>query len=527
MKAIHTLHEMGIARCRSLLGAVIAACLIAGVAAGPAGAVNVFTLDHSPDGGAGVAVDSAGAGYFAWEHQASSANDVTEFCKVPRGATCTTPVVLPTPPLNAAPFNSTDVSAAFPVLGPGATVYVVGPRYVAADVVVWTSTDGGATFGPAAQVVPSGGYQGSSPTDVLAVGDGFDISSLNPGVNFTHTPAATSGADLTPAGGLTNITGSDLGLAAGNPVEAYSRLDTHPNAIEFRSYTGTGDPNDAANWSAPAHVTNGELPRLAGGPKGLFLASQDAIGGLFKQVNVRPYVPGSGFGAPVTLQSDTPTDNIGSMFQTPTSGQLLVAWQGTDAPNGGIGIRLYRSVDGGASFAPIGAVAEGTPNWSADALRVAAADDGQGFLTFLEGGGGQRLLQVADLNPIDPLAVAGHSVAGSTITTQVTVGSGGTMVVTGLVKNVTALASAARKSSCHKVAHKCVSSAFGAKTLRIAKAGRYTIRLAANATAKRALRRGRTLRVSETLTFRPTGAHKTTIRTFTATVHGSKVLRRH
>ena len=335
MKAVRTLHELGAGRRRSVFGSLLAACLIAGATAGPAGAVNAFTLDQAPDGGAGVAVDSAGTGYFAWEHKASSAGDVTEFCKVPRGATCTTPVVLATPPLNNPPYNSTDVSAAFPVLGSGATVYVVGPRYVAADVVVWTSTDGGASFGPAVQVVPSGGFQGSSPTDVLAAGSGFDISSLNPGVNFTSTPAPTSGADLTPTGGLTNITGSSLGLAAGNPVEAYSRLDTHPDSIEFRGYTGTGDPNDAANWSAPAHVTNGELPRLAGGPKGLFLASQDAIGGLFKQVNVRRYVPGSGFGAPVTLQSDTPTDNIGSMFQTPTSGQLLVAWQGTDLPHGG------------------------------------------------------------------------------------------------------------------------------------------------------------------------------------------------
>jgi hypothetical protein len=498
MKAVPTLHEPGAARRRSMFAAVVAACLIAGATAGPAGAVNAFTLDHAPDGGAGVAVDSAGAGYFAWEHKASPANDVTEFCKVARGATCTNPVVLPTPPLNGAPYNSIDVSAAFPVLGPGATVYVVGPRYVA-------------------QVVPSGGFQGSNPTDVLAAGGGFDISSINPGVNFTSTPTPTTGADLTPPGGLTNITDSSLGLAAGNPVEAYSRLDTNPDSIEFRGYSGTGDVNDAANWSAPAHVTDGELPRLAGG----------AIGALFRQVNVRRYTPGAGFGRPVTLQSDTPTDNIGSMFQTPTSGQLLVAWQGTDQPNGGIGIRLYRSIDGGASFSAVGAVAQGTPNWAADALRMAAAADGKGFLTFVEGGGGQSLLQVADLNPIDPLTVAGHRVAGSTITTQVTLGSSGTMAVAGTVKNLTALASVARKITCRKVAHKCMSSAFGARTLRISKAGRYTIRLAANRAATRALSRGRTLRVSETLSFRPTGAHKTTVKTFTATVRGIKVPRRH
>ena len=191
-------HWPDLARRRSLLGSVVLTCAIAGVTAAPAGAVNVFTLDSGADGRAGAAVDNAGNGYFAWEHKDTSTNDVTQFCKVARGGKCTSPIVLSTPPLNPAPFDSTDVSAAFPILGPGSTVYVVGPRFVAGDVVVWTSTDGGRSFGPAVQTTQSGAYAGSDPTNVLLAPAGLLISSHNAGLNFTSLaggPATTQGAD--------------------------------------------------------------------------------------------------------------------------------------------------------------------------------------------------------------------------------------------------------------------------------------------------------------------------------------------
>lgn len=495
----------------------------------------MFTLDSSPAGRAGEAVDGAGAGYFAWEHNASPTSTVTEFCKVPRGGKCADPVVLATPPLNAAPFDSTDVSAAFPVLGPGSTVYVVGPRFVAADVVVWTSTDGGRSFGPAVQMTQTDAYAGTDPTDVLLAGGGFYVSSHNPGLNFISVqPGAmpASGADLTPSGGLTNISGSTLGLAGGNPVEAFSMLNGgQPQTINFRSYTGSGDPNDAANWSAPAQVTGGILPSLAGGPKGLFLASQDAANGTYTPVNVRKYVPGAGFGPPVTLQSDNSDVNAGDIFQTPTSGQLLVAWQGTSLPDGGTGIRLYRSTDGGASFATVGDVAEGTPNFAIlpDSIRVAAADDGKGFVGFVDFGGGQELLRVADLNPIAQLMTAKPKVLGTTITDKVTVTTSGRLAATSAVTNGQALASAARSKGCkkgqvvvrsHGKKH-CVSDSFGTKTSTI-HAGTTTVRLTPNAAAKRALAGGKTLHVRETLKFTPAGAGKPIVRTFTVTVHGKK-----
>lgn len=167
---------------------------------------------------------------------------------------------------------------------------------------------------------------------------------------------------------------------------------------------------------------------------------------------MRKYAPGSGFGSPVTLQSDNSDVNAGNIFQTPGSGQLLVAWQGTTRPDGGTGIRVYRSTDGGASFASFGDVAEGTPNYAIypDSIRIAAADDGQGFVSFLDYGNGQQLLRVADLNPIPQLTAGKPSVTGSTITDKVLVNTSGTLAATTRITNAQALASAARAKGCKK-----------------------------------------------------------------------------
>jgi hypothetical protein len=536
MNAAHKRREAPIfSGARVLLAAVALSCALVVATPGVAGAVNLFTLDSSPDGRAGVTVDNAGTGYFAWEHKVSGTSNETRFCKVPRGGSCASPIVLATPPLNPPPYDSVDVSAAFPVLGSGSTVYVVGPRFVAGDVVVWTSTDGGATFGPAVQATQSGAYSGTNPTDVLAAGGGFYVSSHNPGLNFTAVSAGSppaTGADLTPAGGLTNITGSSLGLASGNPLEAFAMANgSQPQTLEFRRYSGTGDPNDAANWSAPAQVAAGTMPSLAGGPKGLFLASQDAAAnGNYSPVRVRRYIPGSGFGAPITLQTDTSNDNAGRIFQTPGSGQLLVAWQGTTRSDGGTAVHLYRSTDGGGKFVSVGDVAEGSPQYAIypESIRLAAADDGQGFVSFIDYGGGQQLLRVADFAPIPELGLDRHSVTGTTIIASVTLSTNGTLVTTSNISNAAALAATARKHGCRKGqallrtkhGRKCVSSSFGAKRLSIPRAGKYTVRLSPNAASRRALAKGKSLHVTETLTFRSAHPGKPLVKTFTVTVRG-------
>lgn len=524
-----------------MLGALAMTCALGVTLPSIAAAAHTFVLDTSPAGPAGEAVDSAGTGYFAWEHNMAGNVTETHFCKVARGGTCTSPVTLPTPPLNAAPFNSTDVSAAFPVLGTGSTVYVVGPRYVAGDVVVWTSTDGGATFGPAVQVTASGSYGGTDPTSVLAAGGGFYISSHNPGLFFDSVPSAglapAPGADLTPSGGETNMAASTLGLAGGgatgSPVEAYAMLNSgSPETIDFRAQNGSGAPNDPATWGAPVQVAAGILPSLAGGPKGLFLASQDAANGTYVPVNVRKYAAG-GFGAPVTLSSDTSFDNAGSIFETPVSGELLVAWQGTSLSDGGTGIRLYRSTDGGTVFTSLGDVSEGAPNFAIgpDSIHVAAADDGQGFVTFIDSGGGQSNLRVTDFAPIDAAAKLGKaSVSGAgTVAVPLTVTTGGVLRISTKIVNVGVLATVARKA-CRKSQAAvrqhgklvCVSTSFAAKTVKLKAAGMYRISLAPGAAAKKALAAGKTLRVNATLTFKPSGGLKSIVKHVTIKVKRHK-----
>jgi hypothetical protein len=493
---------------------------------------NSFTLDTSPDGSAALAVDSDGAGYFAWERTVAGSDDVTVFCKVARGGTCTSPLVLPTPPLNPAPYDSTQVSAAFPVLGAGSTVYVVGPRYVASDVVVWTSTDGGATFGPAVQVAQSGSYLGSNATDVLAAGDSFDISSHNPGLNATSVPASGTGpahgADLTPPGGSTNITGSALGLDGGNPVEAFSRANgTSPQTIFTTSDTGGGDPNAAASWSAPAQVTAGTLPSLAGGLAGLFLVSQDAkADGTYGPVDVRRYGADGSFGPPLNLQSDTSGDNAGHIFETPLSGFLLVAWQGATLDDGGTGIRLYRSTNGGASFVRVGDVGEGAPTYAIgpDSIRVAADEQGEGFVTFVDYGGGKSNLRVADFSPIGELALANAKVQASTFVLNVSSNVSGPGTVSGV--GVVPAAEAARTKKCkpHFVRRhgKCVSALYGSGSIHPHAAGAATLKIRPTRRTLARLRSGKRLHVSLTVTFRPSDGGKVVTKHERVTVRGKR-----
>jgi hypothetical protein len=418
-------------RPHALLGvvALALACALAAALPSPAGATNSFTLDTNPASGAfaAVAVDSAGSGYFGWERNGGSSPNVTMFCKVPRGGACTNAIALPTGP--AISDGPTAVDGAFPVLGSGSTVYVVGQRFIQQDVVVWTSTDGGSTFGPPAQF-PSGVSAGSNQSDVLAApSGGFYSSSDNPGLAFTSVPASSGPAPVTDLTGTsTNIGDSTLGLAGGgltgNPVEAF-HMGGSPQTINFRSYSGTGNLDSSSSWNAPSQVTNGMQPSLAGGPSGLFLASEDLDSvGHYSQVNVRKYT-GSGFGQPImTLQTDSAYDNGGRIFQTP-GGRVLVAWVGPALADNGVPIRLYDSTTtGGASFTRIGNVAEGAPNDAIYLIRLAAADDGQGFVSFHEIGSG--LLRVADLNPIkSPTSIVTTlTTAGQPAAAKLTVGPG-------------------------------------------------------------------------------------------------------
>jgi hypothetical protein len=395
-------------------GLSLAACLLAlGLVAGSplARANDLFTLDAHPETPGNVIVDAAGNAYVGWTHEAGGVLvNVPMFCKIPAGGTCTKPTPLAIP---GASGDEDDVSGVFPVFGAGSTVYVVAPRYVKDDVVIWTSTDGGESFG--AGTLNANGYPGlSDPTDVLLHGSELLIGAHNPGLGFGTTPAAGgSGAHFSfESPGAGGVAGSSLGLdASGNPVEAYWNLSSTYEVLFYR-YAGAGSLTEETKWVGPSLVTKGYESHLSGGTSGLFLVSQDypASGTEPTVLEVRKYA-GTSFGAPTVLSNDASVDLFdgGAIAQAP-SGLLAVAWPGTRGTDQARVMRLFTSSNGGASFTESDIAHLGSGYADMENASLAIADTARGWLTYSDAAG----LQVADLNPIAPTPAPAVPIAKKT-----------------------------------------------------------------------------------------------------------------
>ena len=383
--------------------ALFASLAILMIGAAGAAANNRFTLDAGAASPGNVITDAAGTAYVAWTHAGGTTFDTPRFCKIPRGGTCPAPLALPIP---GATTISDGVAGAFPVFGAGSTMYVVAPRHVLNNVVLYTSNDGGASFDGGAIIAGPGSYSSkTNPTDVFrTAGGNFHVGAYNPGLGFSTFPAGQGAISFTDPG-PGGVASSAMGLdASGRPVMAYWNLSTPPYPLRFYRFGGTNPITTEANWTGPTTITNGYEPHLAGGTSGLFLVSQD-YGALSTPtvLNVRKY-DGTTFGAPLTLATDPATFDLfagGEITQSP-SGRIAVAWPGQRAGDNLFVMRLFVSTDGGASFgAPTNVAALGSGYAIEDNAQLATADDGGGWLTYRDGQG----LQVADLNPV-PTAIA-------------------------------------------------------------------------------------------------------------------------
>jgi hypothetical protein len=419
---------------RRLCPTVLGALALAGMLVGPAQAANLFTLDPQADSFGPIVTDAAGNGYVAWLHTGTP-NDSTMFCKLAPGARrCANPITLPAP---AGDPTLNTPSQPFAVLGgagtPAGTVYVVENRYVANDTVIWKSTDAGQTFsGP--DDIGQGCYSNNTNIDDVLWWNGavgFVTGSHNPGLGYGFSvygetcagPLATPGTG--PGQGATGwqfgnpgsggVGSATLGFASSsNPksdqIEAYWLLSTPPTVDFFRYSERTTEitPKEdlsstlPSNWAGPIRLTDGYLPRLAGGAAGLFLLSADATsqGADPSAVDVRKYDPTQHtFGQPVNLQtfqqSEVGLFDGGALGENADTGELVAAWPHSSTTGGSL-MRLYLSTNGGASFSPGEEVAAIGGGYAIeDNARLAVADNGAGFLTFKDSGG----LEVSDLNP--------------------------------------------------------------------------------------------------------------------------------
>ncbi len=382
---------------RAILSAAAAFALVALPSVSAAN--DLYTLDSNAVSSGHLAEDAAGNAYVGWVSDGVGIGiEPVRFCKIAPGGACS-PITLPVPGTSL----SDSASVAIPVLGPGNTVYVVAPRYAQNDVIFWTSTDGGASFGPGAE---RNFYSSKTdPTDAFLVGSSFLIGAYNAGLGFSTAEVAGGGGSLSFANpGSGGVGGSSMGLAGTNPVIAYWNL-SDPYQVLFYRYKGAGSLNVEGSWEGPTLVSNGYEPNLAGGPAGLFMVSEDYSGGSQypNAINLRRY-EGTSFGPPRTLAIDSSTSLFvgGAIAQSPSGNRLAVAWPGKRAGDNARVMRLFTSADGGATFseshiANIGSAYSIGPN-----ADLATNDSGSGWLLYTDETG----LRLADLNPIAGLPPA-------------------------------------------------------------------------------------------------------------------------
>jgi hypothetical protein len=360
-----------------------------------AGANDLYTLDADAVSDGHLAEDAAGNAYVGWTSDGVGISpEPVRFCKIAPGGACS-PITLPIP---GATSLSDSASVAIPVLGPGDTVYVVAPRYGQNDVIFWTSTDGGASFGPGAE---RNFYSSkTNPTDAFLVGSNFLIGAYNAGLGFStaEVPGAGGGNLSFTNPGDGGVGGSSMGLDGTNPVIAYWNL-SDPYQVLFYRYKGAGSITTESSWEGPQLVSNGYEPSLAGGPAGLFMVSQDYSGasGNPDAINLRR-LEGTSFGPPRTLAVDASTSLFigGAIAQSPSGNRLAVAWPGERSGDGARVMRLFSSADGGATFseshiANLGSAYSIGPN-----AELTTNDAGSGWLLFSDETG----LRLADLTPI-------------------------------------------------------------------------------------------------------------------------------
>jgi hypothetical protein len=439
--------------------------------ASTASAANMFTLDAHADGLGHVVMDTAGNVYVAWNRTNSGAADIPMFCKFALGSSCTSPVSLSLPGPNGPNDNGT--AGDFPIRGPGSTVYVVAPRYVDSDTVVWTSTDGGATFDSG--TVIANGYDQTSAESVLLAGSNLLIGGVNVGLSFDSTP-------LTPPPGNTFVfsnpgaggvaSGSLAVDQNGNPVEAYWNLSS-PATLDYYYYTGSGSMDSQANWSGPVSVGVGQTPSLAGGSGGLYLLSADGSNPSNPNdptaVDVRSYNATShSFGSPVTLLTNPVSgfDEGGGLATTP-SGKVVAIWPDVTADGTDV-LDSFTSTNGGPPFAGPAHVATRAGGYGGQA-SVAAIDQGAGVagvIAFNDSNG----LELANLKPpieaITPAASAGGSGTSNGSTVTITVSCAVTPCTVTITITIDPPAQTTRAVGAKKKKAKIITIAKGTFTIR-------------------------------------------------------------
>lgn len=365
-------------RRRASFAVCVALAAAIALAVAPSALAAVFPLSSDPRAEhPAIAVDDAGTAHVAWTLSAGiPADDQLIYCRVPRGAKAcelTHAIALP----------RTDFTGPRVVLGRSGAVILVSGRccFPALPVFAVSSADGGQTFGSPVQIAAE--FSGGAEWEA-AVGPG-DFSLALSGGNSGPDGAAIwraaplDGSSPEPKAELAPFPQAyftSTGFPAPtNPIAAYTDLED----VYLRQWSGSGDYNSAASWAPATHVVRGTEPKLASGPKGVYLIYRG-----WKppyQYFVRRF---DGVGFPVgsqTTVSDPGTRQsaIFRDFAEDGGGNLHAAFrQRSERRSWGLHHRV--STDGGKSWKPTELLARGKAAEDLFNLRLGAGADGGGAI---------------------------------------------------------------------------------------------------------------------------------------------------
>lgn len=335
-----------------------------------------------------VLVDAAGTAHVVWNDRRGDDADALVYCRVKRGAKgCDVRHdLVPNGPGDGreSPLFNSEIGTPR-VFAVGDQVALVTHRYPNPVVApngqveirntwLFVSNDGGTTFSPgvlAGTNEDSGDATVFGPADAPRIGLVSDTQTGGPffqalsGARY-ETRQADLGDDgvstsLAPVGDSVMMASGDLG-----------------SRIHLRQWSGQGEIHDPGTWSET--LVPGDEPRLAGGPKGVFLMSRPPAG-QDRRYTVRPVAPGGAAGPPVPLP-DTENASARDIFQD-ASGRLHTAWQARDAQ--GLEQLLKRTSGDGRTWSAETLVRRAAEGQGIQDTDLASALDGGGFSVFQEG----------------------------------------------------------------------------------------------------------------------------------------------
>ena len=221
----------------------------------------------------GLAVDNEGTAYVAWNGPENPST--LRFCRFPRGgAACAAGL--------ATSISTIGNSLTRPfVFVNGSRIIVLSYRYPQSGTddfrgtYAYTSPDGGASFGPGVKVGPVPFFEmATGPGDTMsgvtdALSSGMVFQNLPAGGGFSEDVAVLSGPTDHPYAGSVGL------VDAGTPIAVFTAADRD---AQYRMYDGSGIVNDVANWTAPVALGYAAYPKLASGPRGLYMTAGNAMG---------------------------------------------------------------------------------------------------------------------------------------------------------------------------------------------------------------------------------------------------------